>query len=222
MLTSALLVVVSLCAVDTAPAIAHQDEAWRHIKIGRLDFQNISICELTAVLAEKGDVPIHLVCTSMVAPEISPFRLPEDATLGHAFDACRKSIPKLTVRRAGVGLMWNCFGDAPYAQALDRRLDAKAVSGTLDQVMNEVFGADYQVSSSFKLPNSRMNGDTLHVHLRSTGNTSRLDALVVAAENAEARIILLLKPTNDLAIDDVRPSLVCVAAGFTSDTKHKK
>lgn len=213
---------LSLCSAEVAPAIGHQDDAWRDIRVGVMSFENISICELTAVLSEKADLPVHLICTSMVDPKISHFRLPEHATLGHAFDAVRKGIPKLTARNTGSGLIWNCFGDAPFAKSLDRKMESKAVSGTLDEVMNEVFGMDYKVTESFKLPNSPTNGDTLHVHLRSSGETSRLEALAIAAEKADARITLLVRAAEDLAAGDARPTLSCFAGGFSSQKTSKK
>lgn len=213
---------LTLFSAEVAPAIGRQDGAWRDAKVGEISFESISICELTSVLSEKAGFPIHLICTSMVDPEPSQFRLPKEATLGQAFDVVRNSVPKMTVRRAGSGLIWNCVSDAPFAKALDHKMDSKAVSGTLDEVMIEVFGMDYEVAGSFKVPNSPTNGDSLHIHLRSSGGVSRLDALAIAAENAEARITVLVRTSEDLTAANARPTLSCFAEGFTSQKKIKK
>lgn len=222
MLVVAVITALSLCAAEDAPAVGRSDDAWRHVKIGKMNIENVSICELTAELSEKADFPIHLICTNWTTPQLPRFQLPEDATLGQAFDTIRKSVPELRAKNVGTRLIWNSLGDAPFTRALERRLDSKLVSGTLDDVMNEVFGEDFKVAGSPKLPNSRVNGDALHIHLRSTGTTPRLDALVVAAEDAEARITLFVGAAENLLDGDARSTLICVGFDFARRRKVKK
>ncbi|HEX4131663.1 MAG TPA: hypothetical protein VHZ24_16615 [Pirellulales bacterium] len=217
-----LALALATAVMSVLPAAAPSSPMfWRDVPVPAMRHEAIRLTELVSQLAARARFPLHLVCHSHIATDLTlhDINILKATSLGEVFDLVAEQHPGMQARITKRGVVWI----APMAQhimdAFEEKIHAPSFHGTLDAFMHQFAGRVFSGIGCVEMIGFRTQSSKLKIHLNVDGDVSLLEVLIEGVEDQDCRLELvcldqvldnprkgnnLVMPSLDFSVGDIR------------------